>query len=322
MASAPNDTAGDSSSSGETNGERTSVTRTTEKWAIADLHEHPEQHDLIGDVLDGELNDLVESIRRNGLQHPIEILPDGTVVAGHQRLRAVKLLGWTEVDVIVRHDLAQAGEDAVVTYLIEDNLHRRQMNPLAVARAYHHLKEIERDRSYEELGYDDRRDIRDRIAERLGDQYSGRTLDRYEQLLDMPRVVQDAVIAKTLPLTLAVKITRLREAHKRAIADRIEAGEPAKTVVEEYVQPRNSSGGNDSEPTPHALYRRLVDSLSDSVEGLPRYVEDVAGSARDSTEVISVLERSSELIDRLREAETACRDGAFDAFDDDDDTVL
>lgn len=291
-----------------------------EKRAVCDLHEHPEQPDLIGDVSEGELSDLVESIRQNGLQHPIEILPDGTVVAGHQRLRAVKILGWTEVDVVVRDDLAQAGEDAVVMYLIEDNLHRRQMDPLAIARAYRYLKVIERDRDYAELSYDDRRDIRDRIAARLGGHYSGRTLDRYEQVLDMPRAVQDAVIAKQLPLTLAVKITKLRQAHKQAITDRIEAGEPAKTVVEEYVRPRNKSGGNGLQDDPRDLYRRLVDLLSEGVEGLPRFADDVAGEAGDSTEVITILERSSKLITRLREAEYAYREGMFDALDDDEDS--
>ena len=164
-----------------------------EQRAVADLREHPEQQDLIGDISESELNELTASIQRTGLQHPIEILPDGTVVGGHQRLRAVNSLNWIEVDVIVRHDLAQAGEGAIIAYLVEDNLHRRQMSPLAIARAYRNLKEIERDLDYNELRYDDRRDIRDRIAERLGGHYSGRTLDRYEQILKMPRAVQDAV---------------------------------------------------------------------------------------------------------------------------------
>lgn len=298
----------------------TEATGAIEKRAVCDLHEHPEQQDLIGDISNGELNDLVESIRKHGLQHPVEILPDGTVVAGHQRLRAVKILGWTEVPVRIRHDLAEAGEDAVVTYLIDDNLHRRQMDPLAIARAYRYLKVIERDRDYADLSYDDRRDIRDRIAARLGGHYSGRTLDRYEQVLDMPRAVQDAVIAKQLPLTLAVKITKLRQANKQAIADRIEAGEPAKAVVAEYVRPRNKSGSNGLQDDPRDLYRRLVDSLNEGVEGLPQYVDDVAGEAGDSTEVITILERSSKLIMRLRDAEYAYHEGMFDALDDDEDS--
>jgi len=193
------------------------------------------------------------------------------------------------------------------------------MDPLAVARAFRQLKEIARERTYEELGYDDRRDIRDQIAERLGGHYSGRTLDRYEQILNMPRALQNAVIAKAIPLTLAVKLARLSRARIQSIADRIDAGEPARSVVEEFVRPGERTEDRVSQPSPVALYRQLVDSLSDSVEHLPRYVEDVAGFARDSTEVIAVLERSAQLIEHLRQAEIALQDNAFDTFDDDGD---
>jgi hypothetical protein len=298
------------------------IPRQVAPWAINDLRKHPQQQELIGDLPENEIEHLADSIQKTGLQNPLHILPDGTIVDGHQRLRAVIKLGWTEVEVVVREDLAQAGEAVTLTFLIESSLHRRQMDPLAIARAFRHLKEIARDLDYEELGYDDRRDIRDQIAERLGGHYSGRSLDRYEQILDMPRVVQDAVISKELPLTLAVKITKLGKARKQAIAERIGAGEPAKEVVQQYVGPRGNSGGNYSQSSPHALYRRLVASLSEGIEGLPQYVEDVAGSIRGSNEVIAVLERSSELIGRLREAEISCRDGAFDAFDDEEDSVF
>lgn len=286
-------------------------TKQIEKRAVGVLRGHPEQLFLVGDISNGELNELIESIRKNGLQHPIEILRDGTVVAGHQRLRAVKSLNWIEVDVIVRHDLAQAGEGAIIAYLVEDNLHRRQMSPLAIARAYRNLKEIERDLDYNELRYDDRRDIRDRIAERLGGHYSGRTLDRYEQILDMPRAVQDVVISKALPLTLAVKITRLHEAQKQELAERIEAGETPKDVVEEYVRPSS----NNSQNTPYAIHRRLMDLLNEAIEILPQHVETVAGTTANSEDKIDVLERSVGLLQRLIEAERECLEESYDDFD-------
>ena len=36
-----------------------------------------------------------------GLLHPIVIRPDGKLIAGERRLRAAKLLGWTEIPVTV-----------------------------------------------------------------------------------------------------------------------------------------------------------------------------------------------------------------------------
>src|SRR4051812_29695207 len=41
--------------------------------------------------------------------------------------RAATLLGWTEIDVWVNHELAEQGELAVEQRLIEDNLTRRNL---------------------------------------------------------------------------------------------------------------------------------------------------------------------------------------------------
>ncbi len=95
------------------------------KWKVADLQEHPMQGAVFGDVAQAELDVLVESLRKEGLRYPIEILPDGTIICGHQRVRAANVLGWTEIDVIIRTDLATAGTQAVENHLILDNYARR-----------------------------------------------------------------------------------------------------------------------------------------------------------------------------------------------------
>ena len=58
------------------------------KWKISKLKEHPKQTALFGNVSDAELAALVADIKANGLHDPVEILPDGVIVAGHQRVRA------------------------------------------------------------------------------------------------------------------------------------------------------------------------------------------------------------------------------------------
>jgi N6-adenosine-specific RNA methylase IME4 len=49
----------------------------------------------------GDLTGLAASIVEIGLLHPIVIRPDGTLIAGERRLRAVESLGWKEVPVTV-----------------------------------------------------------------------------------------------------------------------------------------------------------------------------------------------------------------------------
>ena len=64
------------------------------RWPIEQLKPHPRQTSLFSNLPDQAFKDLVEDLKVRGLQHPVEILPDGTLICGHQRWRAAKALGW------------------------------------------------------------------------------------------------------------------------------------------------------------------------------------------------------------------------------------
>jgi hypothetical protein len=49
-------------------------------------------------------------LNHHDFQHLVEILPDGVIISGHLRVRAAEPLGWTEIDVMVRTDLAEVGQ--------------------------------------------------------------------------------------------------------------------------------------------------------------------------------------------------------------------
>lgn len=68
----------------------------SELWAIADI-KIGERHrrDL------GDLQPLAESINAFGLLHPITINAAGNLLAGARRLEACRLLGWTNIPVMV-----------------------------------------------------------------------------------------------------------------------------------------------------------------------------------------------------------------------------
>ena len=204
--------------------------RVIETRRLADLKPHPSQANLFVDLSQSELERLAANIAQHGLDHPPEILPDGTVVRGHQRIRALKLLGREETEVIVRHDLAAAGPAAIEEALIVDNLDRRQMTPLEIARCYVALKQTAQLQPSEG---DNTGDIRDRLAARFG--LSGRTLDRLARVLQTPVAVQNAVARNELPLTQAERIAGLAQHEQAAIATRIAAREPAKAVVAAYL---------------------------------------------------------------------------------------
>jgi ParB-like chromosome segregation protein Spo0J len=85
-----------------TNGDR----KVIERWELSRFQENPLQRQVFGEPPEHEVEELAADLRANGQTTPVEALPSGLLIAGHRRLAAAKLLGWKELDVWVRDDLA------------------------------------------------------------------------------------------------------------------------------------------------------------------------------------------------------------------------
>jgi ParB family chromosome partitioning protein len=87
------------------------------------------------------LDELVASIKENGLLQPVLVRPvaDGgwEVVAGERRFRAVKELGWDHVPVVVR----DVDDRTMIVLALIENLQREDLSPLDEAHAYSRLVE-------------------------------------------------------------------------------------------------------------------------------------------------------------------------------------
>src|ERR1700733_15032331 len=201
-----------------------------EKRSITALIPHPRQPSLFAEPSAQEVQDLAADMKKNGLLNPVEILQDGTIIAGTKRGAAPKHPGWTEIEVWVRDDLAAQGNGAVERRLIEDNLYRQQLGPIEIARAYLALKKLGRPWG---LSGQDRVELRDQIGKRLD--MSGRNLDRYLRVLDTPIEVQNAVAANKLPVTVAEKVAGLHYTKREQIAAEIRAGANPRAVARKYV---------------------------------------------------------------------------------------
>ena len=163
----------------------------TERRSLKSLKPFPDQHWMFDSLSDTDLAGLARDIQRNGLKTPIEVLPRnraglpaGTILRGHQRLRALRLNGETEADVLVRYDLADGSRDQIEREFLEDNLFRRQLDPLAKAKVALRLAEIERQAAPGEVPEGEGGEVRDRVGKAIG--MSGRNLDRYLSVLKAP----------------------------------------------------------------------------------------------------------------------------------------
>lgn len=124
-----------------------------------------------------ELESLAASIRSHGLLQPIVVSRQGDgyeLVAGHRRVLASRLAGRTSIPAVIREDVADRLELALV-----ENLQRADLNAIETARAYKLLMET--------YGL-----TQEELAERLGKSRS--SVANTLRSLAAPQLLQDAVI--------------------------------------------------------------------------------------------------------------------------------
>ena len=224
---------------------------------VTELRPHKLQAQVYQDLTDAELQALADDIRVNGLRHPIEITPDGVVICGHQRLRAVMLLGWKRILCIVRYDLAAEGDAAVERRLVEDNLNRRNLGRLGIVRACAALMRIT---SKEDI---QGTTLRDHIAVRFN--LSGRTIDRHLKFLAAPTAVQEAWDRRQLTDGDMRRVLQASPRRQKQIAEQILAGKQPKEAVREISKPAERPT-----PTVEAHVSRVVRALTQLRAALPR----------------------------------------------------
>ena len=123
------------------------------------------------------IEELTASIRRHGVLQPIVVSQKGEsyeLVAGHRRVVAARAAGKTTIPAVVREDVSDRLELALV-----ENLQRTDLNAIETGRAYKLLMETY-DLTQEEL------------AERVGKSRS--QVANMLRALTAPQVIQDAVV--------------------------------------------------------------------------------------------------------------------------------
>jgi ParB family chromosome partitioning protein len=132
-----------------------------------------------GVIAPATLNDLVDSIREQGILEPLVVAktPAGyQIVAGERRWRAAKLLGLAKVPVVVRETTPQG----MLEMSIVENVQREDLNPIERALAYKRL--------IDEFGLGT-----NEVARKVGK--SAPTVSNTIRLLSLPDAIKDALVA-------------------------------------------------------------------------------------------------------------------------------
>ena len=159
----------------------------------SELKPNPKQPRLVFD--EGALEELAESIKRDGVQEPVIVRPaaDGgyELVSGERRVRASIMADRMLIPAVVR-DISDA--DMLRLGLIE-NIQRENLNPIETAKAYH---ELMREMSW----------TQDRLAQELGKKRA--TVANTLRLLQLPDSVQEHLAAGTLTMGHAKALAVLK----------------------------------------------------------------------------------------------------------------
>jgi len=181
--------------------------------------------------------ELARSITAHGVLQPIVVsrTPDGfELIAGHRRVLASRVAGKTSIPAVVREDVGDRLELALV-----ENLQRTDLNAIETARAYKLLMET----------YDL---TQEQLAERLGKSRSA--VANTLRALAAPQLLQDAVqegkiseghLRALLPLPLSDAIRALGEILAKGMSVRQAEALARKMVHPTHPRRRARAGGSD-----------------------------------------------------------------------------
>lgn len=161
-------------------------------------------------VLDDEkMDDLVESIKQNGVLTPVLVRPDGNnyeMISGHRRMHAAIKAGLETIPAIVR----DMGDDEAIVIMVDSNIQREELLPSEKAFAYKmKLGAMKRQAGRPSKNNPCQNGTNLRSDEELGNQVgeSARSIQRYIRLTELIPELLDYVDKKRLQFTVAVDIS-------------------------------------------------------------------------------------------------------------------
>ena len=162
---------------------------------------------------DDKMQDLVESIRTNGILSPVLVRPIGNdiyeMVSGHRRMHAATLLGMECIPAIIR----EMTDDEAIVKMVDANIQREELLPSEKAFAYKmKMDALRRQGSREDLKGNTtsaqigrKLETADIVGEQVGE--SRMQVRRFIRLTELIPELLEYVDQKRLQFTVAVEIS-------------------------------------------------------------------------------------------------------------------
>ncbi len=169
---------------------------------------------------DDKMNELVNSIRLNGVLTPVIVRPAGKgyeMISGHRRMHAAERAGLTSVPAIIR----EMDDDTATVVMVEANAQREEVLPSEKAFSYSMKYEALKhsagrpENNSPQVGTNYRAD--EELARMVGE--SKNQVYRFMRLTDLITPLLDLVDAKKMALATAVEVSYLDKQTQEYLAE-------------------------------------------------------------------------------------------------------
>ena len=170
---------------------------------------HPFRNHPFHVVDDAKMQDLIDSIRENGILSPTLIRPVGNdeyeMVSGHRRMHAAMKLGMETIPAIIR-DMT---DDEAIVKMVDSNIQREELLPSEKAFAYKMKLEAMRRTAGRPSNNLSQNGTNFRVDQEIANQVneSRNQIRRYNRLTELIPELLDFVDRRRLQFTVAVEIS-------------------------------------------------------------------------------------------------------------------
>ena len=239
---------------------------------------------------DEKMDELVESIRENGILSPVVVRPldDGyELISGHRRTHAAKRAGLISVPAVIR-DLS---DDEATVLMVDANIQREEILPSERA---HSLK-MKIDAINRLYRHGDRKCVRSRDIAGNEAGLSGRQVQRYLNLNDLNQGFLDMVDEKRIQMNLGLEIASMRPEVQKWLFDSVEMGSVINSDIIKHLKEVDETEGLDEDVINYILNeqeqkpkgRKII--LSE--RKLNKYFSDIYEIEEIETILYSLLDR-------------------------------
>ena len=248
---------------------------------------------------DAEMEQLILSIRTQGLLTPIAVRPiennEYEVISGHRRLHACKKAGIETVPALIY----ALDRDAATIAMVDSNLHREKILPSEKAFAYKlKMDAIRHQGTSGQLGQKWTRD-------EISDSDSGRQVQRYLRLTELIPEILQMVDNGKIALTPAVELSYLTKLEQQDLLETMESEDCTPSLSQAIQLKRLSQAGELDIDRIFDILREpkanQIDKISFRTEDLRKFFPKSYSAARIHEHILKLLEVDFRKRQRSRE---------------------